>query len=58
MGRAARAPGHAKRVTPLHRKTGVISERMFGLPGPRNDLGLMVFARNPAKGRTSGPGIA
>jgi len=28
MGRAARAPGHAKRVTPLHRKTPVLGERM------------------------------
>ena len=27
MGRAARAPGHAKRVTPLHRKNPVLGER-------------------------------
>jgi len=27
MGRAARAPGHAKRVTPLHRKTPVLRQR-------------------------------
>jgi len=34
MGRAARAPGHAKRVTPLHRETSALGERTAcsGLP--------------------------
>jgi len=54
MGRAARAPSRA----PLHRKIPVLRERTAYPPGPRNEAGLMVFSRNPAKGGTSGPGMA
>jgi len=42
-----RTPSHAKRVTPLHRNTPVLRERTACPPGPRNEVRLMVFARNP-----------
>jgi len=51
MGRAARAPSRA----PLHRKTPLLGERTACPPGPRNDLGLMVF---PRQALASGPGMA
>ena len=47
MGRAHRAPSHAKRVTSLHRNTSALRERTACPPGPRNEACLMVFARNP-----------
>jgi len=55
MGRAARAPGHAKRVTPLQRNNPVRAERMACPPGPRTDPCLMVFPRNAL---ACGPGNA
>ena len=55
MGRAARAPGHAKRVTPLQRTQPARGEERACPPDPRNEACLMVFARHALP---SGPGKA
>jgi len=53
-GAGRSAPGHAKRLTPLHQKNPGLGERTACPPDPRNEACLMVFACNAL---ASGPGM-